>query len=79
MTIIAYITSYLLIGILFSFLLDLLISHYANGFHFSEGTKFSNSDKIFNTLIWPLSLFVFIKGFLGYYNNENEPGEKLEE
>ena len=79
MTIIAYISLYLLIGIMFSFIMDTLVNHYSNGFHFSEDTSFTNKEKIFNTLIWPIALFVFIKGFLGYYNNENEPGEKLEE
>jgi len=78
MTVIAYISLYLLIGVMFSFIMDTLVNHYSNGFHFSEDTSFTNKEKIYNTLLWPLALWVFMKGVLGYYDNNEEDYEIID-
>jgi len=65
--IIALITGYLFLGIIFSFLIDILIEYY---FHPDDEDKleFDWMMRIINILLWPYILGAFIRSLMGNYN-----------
>jgi len=59
-----YITSYVLIGLLFSLIVDVLNEYFLPQ---EEKEKFTWGIRIVSMLIWPYILGVFIRGTFSYY------------
>ena len=59
-----YIVYYIAIGVLLSFIFDILNEFYLK---YEDKIKFDWSIRILNVIIWPYILGVFIKSFINYY------------
>ena len=56
--------TYLLIGAIFTLIMDWLSNHW------DTENKFNNFERIIVILIWPVSLFIFLKEFFRNINKE---------
>ena len=62
------ILTYLFIGVIFTFLVDLLIDRLSNfNVYLSEDMGWDNLQRTFCILLWPFALTVFIVAFIKKY------------
>ena len=67
MEILAYISSYFMIGIIFSFLFDVLNDHFSHPDD-EDKVEFDWIMRIITILLWPYILGVFIRSLIDNYN-----------
>ncbi len=74
MSIIEITGTYLLIGVVFTFLVD-ISTEYARkkGIEVPDNSEWNNDTRLLAILVWPIGLLFFIDGFIkAYFGNNNK-------
>ncbi len=69
-----YFINYIMIGVLFSFIVDLASEHARRkGIEIPEQSEWNWQTRILAIWIWPLGMIYFLGGFFReYFNNKND-------